>query len=130
MLMVGPPGAGKSMLAARLAGLLPPMNDDEALTSAAILSASSLGFTPEQWRRRPFRAPHHSASAAALVGGRNPPQPGEITLISASCFSTSCPNSTEKCWKPCVSRSKSARSRFRAPHSRRNFRRPASSSPR
>jgi len=80
LLMVGPPGAGKSMLAARLPGLLPPMNDDEALTSAAILSASSIGFTPEQWRRRPFRAPHHSSSAAALVGGRNPPQPGEITL--------------------------------------------------
>jgi magnesium chelatase family protein len=78
--MVGPPGAGKSMLAARLPGLLPPMNDDEALTSAAILSASSIGFRPEQWRRRPFRAPHHSSSAAALVGGRNPPQPGEITL--------------------------------------------------
>ncbi|SAK84034.1 YifB family Mg chelatase-like AAA ATPase [Caballeronia ptereochthonis] len=80
LLMVGPPGAGKSTLAARLPGLLPPMSDDEALTSAAILSASSIGFTPEQWRRRPFRAPHHSSSPAALVGGRNPPQPGEITL--------------------------------------------------
>ena len=80
MLMVGPPGAGKSMLAARLTGLLPPLTDDEALTSAALLSASRLGFSPAQWRRRPFRAPHHSSSAAALVGGRNPPQPGEITL--------------------------------------------------
>ncbi|MDR5749415.1 MULTISPECIES: YifB family Mg chelatase-like AAA ATPase [unclassified Caballeronia] len=80
LLMIGPPGAGKSMLAARLPGLLPPLTDDEALTSAAILSASSIGFTPEQWRRRPFRAPHHSSSSAALVGGRNPPQPGEITL--------------------------------------------------
>ncbi|KND57296.1 MG(2+) CHELATASE FAMILY PROTEIN / ComM-related protein [Candidatus Burkholderia verschuerenii] len=80
LLMVGPPGAGKSMLAARLPGLLPPMTDDEALTSAAILSASSLGFTPAQWRQRPFRAPHHSSSSVALVGGRNPPQPGEITL--------------------------------------------------
>jgi magnesium chelatase family protein len=80
LLMVGPPGAGKSMLAARLPGLLPPMNDDEALTSAAILSASSIGFSPSQWRRRPFRAPHHSSSSVALVGGRNPPQPGEITL--------------------------------------------------
>ena len=80
VLLVGPPGAGKSMLAARLPGLLPPMTDDEALSSAALLSASRVGFAPSQWRRRPFRAPHHSSSAAALVGGRNPPQPGEITL--------------------------------------------------
>jgi len=80
VLMIGPPGAGKSMLAARLPGLLPSMTDDEALTSAALLSASAVGFTPSQWRQRPFRAPHHSSSAPALVGGRNPPQPGEITL--------------------------------------------------
>jgi len=80
MLMIGPPGAGKSMLAARLPGLLPPLTDDEALASAALLSASRIGFSPAHWRRRPFRAPHHSSSAAALVGGRNPPQPGEITL--------------------------------------------------
>ncbi|CAD6513265.1 Competence protein ComM [Paraburkholderia hiiakae] len=80
LLMVGPPGAGKSMLAARLPGLLPLMTDDEALASAALLSASAIGFTPQQWRQRPFRAPHHSSSAAALIGGRNPPQPGEITL--------------------------------------------------
>src|ERR1700754_2825803 len=80
VLMVGPPGAGKSMLAARLPSLLPPMTDDEALTSAALLSASMTGFSPAQWRHRPFRAPHHSSSAAALVGGRNPPRPGEITL--------------------------------------------------
>ncbi|AFQ47022.1 YifB family Mg chelatase-like AAA ATPase [Burkholderia cepacia] len=80
MLMVGPPGAGKSMLAARLPGLLPPLTDDEALASAALLSASRIGFSPAQWRRRPFRSPHHSSSAAALVGGRNPPQPGELTL--------------------------------------------------
>ena len=80
VLMVGPPGAGKSMLAARLPGLLPPMTDEEALMSAALRSSSALGFSHAQWRRRPFRAPHHSSSAAALVGGRNPPQPGEITL--------------------------------------------------
>jgi magnesium chelatase family protein len=80
VLLIGPPGAGKSMLAARLPGLLPPMTDDEALSSAALLSASRAGFTPAQWRQRPFRAPHHSSSAAALVGGRNPPQAGEITL--------------------------------------------------
>ncbi len=80
LLMVGLPGAGKSMLAARLPGLLPPMTDDDTLISAAILSASSLGFTLAQWRQRPFRTPHHSSSSVALVGGRNPPQPGEITL--------------------------------------------------
>ncbi|MGF6480577.1 YifB family Mg chelatase-like AAA ATPase [Paraburkholderia sp. JPY419] len=80
VLLIGPPGAGKSMLAARLPGLLPSMTDDEALASAALLSASRIGFKPSQWRQRPFRAPHHSSSAAALVGGRNPPQPGEITL--------------------------------------------------
>jgi magnesium chelatase family protein len=80
LLMVGPPGAGKSMLAARLPSLLPPMTDEEALSSAAILSASMLGFSPAQWRQRPFRAPHHSSSSVALVGGRNPSQPGEITL--------------------------------------------------
>jgi magnesium chelatase family protein len=78
--MVGPPGAGKSMLAARLSGILPPMTNAEALESAALLSASRAGFQPADWRRRPFRAPHHSASAVALVGGGNPPCPGEITL--------------------------------------------------
>lgn len=80
MLMVGPPGAGKSMLAQRLPGILPPMSDDDALACAMLLSASGRGFTAADWRRRPFRAPHHSASAAALVGGHNPPRPGEITL--------------------------------------------------
>ncbi|CAM2140163.1 Competence protein ComM [Pararobbsia alpina] len=80
LLMVGPPGSGKSMLAARLPGILPPMTDDEALASAALLSASHHGFSPLHWRRRPFRAPHHSATAASLVGGGNPPQPGEISL--------------------------------------------------
>jgi magnesium chelatase family protein len=79
MLMVGPPGAGKSMLAARLPGILPPMSDAEALSSASLLS-STARFDPAMWRRRPFRAPHHSASAAALVGGGNPPRPGEVSL--------------------------------------------------
>ena len=80
LLMLGPPGTGKSMLAARLPGILPPMSDAEALESAAVLSASSLGFDPARWAVRSYRAPHHSASAAALIGGGMPPRPGEISL--------------------------------------------------
>jgi magnesium chelatase family protein len=79
MLMVGPPGAGKSMLAQRLPGLLPPMNEAEALASAAIASLAGV-FDPAHWKVRPFRAPHHSATAPALVGGGSPPRPGEISL--------------------------------------------------
>jgi len=78
--MVGPPGSGKSMLAQRLPALLPPMSDDEALASAALQGLSSQGFDPACWRQRPVRAPHHSASAVALVGGGSPPRPGEISL--------------------------------------------------
>ena len=80
LLMCGPPGTGKTMLAARLPGLLPPMTEAEALESAAIASVSHGGFSPDQWRQRPFRAPHHTASAIALVGGGQSPQPGEISL--------------------------------------------------
>jgi magnesium chelatase family protein len=80
VLMVGPPGSGKSMLAQRLAGLLPPMDDDEALRSAALQGLSAEGFDLRRWRQRPLRAPHHSASAVALVGGGSPPRPGEISL--------------------------------------------------
>jgi magnesium chelatase family protein len=68
------------MLAARLPGILPPMTEAEALESAAIHSASGSGFDAARWGLRPFRAPHHSASSAALVGGSNPPRPGEISL--------------------------------------------------
>jgi len=80
LLLVGPPGSGKSMLAQRLPGLLPPMTDDEATESAAVLSLTGAGFGAAAWGRRPFRAPHHSASGVALVGGGGLPRPGEITL--------------------------------------------------
>src|SRR5262249_4207240 len=80
VLMVGPPGTGKSMLAARFPGLLPPMTSAEALESGALASLGSGGFRPEHWKRRPFRAPHHSASMVALVGGGSDPRPGEISL--------------------------------------------------
>jgi magnesium chelatase family protein len=80
VLMIGPPGTGKSMLAARFPGLLPEMSDDEALESAAIQSLGSTGFRVEHWKRRPYRAPHHSASSLALVGGGGNPRPGEISL--------------------------------------------------
>jgi magnesium chelatase family protein len=80
VIMVGPPGSGKSMLAARLPGILPPMSDDEALEAAAVQSLGHQGFDPVNWKRRPFRAPHHTASAVALVGGGSNPRPGEISL--------------------------------------------------
>jgi magnesium chelatase family protein len=80
LLMVGSPGSGKSMLAHRLAALLPPMAEDEALASAALQGLSSSGFNVAHWGLRPVRTPHHSASAVALVGGGSPPKPGEISL--------------------------------------------------
>ncbi len=79
MLMAGPPGTGKSMLAARFPGILPAMSEDEALEAAAVQSLNG-GFRFEHWKRRPFRAPHHTASAVALVGGGGNPRPGEISL--------------------------------------------------
>ena len=80
VLMVGPPGTGKSMLAARFPGILPPLSEAESLEVAAIHSVSSSGFDALRWGERPYRAPHHSASGAALVGGGNLPRPGEISL--------------------------------------------------
>lgn len=80
LLLLGPPGTGKSMLAARLRGILPRLSDEEALESAAIASTSDTAFDTGNWRKPPFRSPHHTASAPALVGGGSNPRPGEISL--------------------------------------------------
>ncbi len=80
LLMVGPPGTGKSMLASRLPSIQPCMQETEAMETASILSISHMGFNPSQWGVRPFRAPHHTASGVALVGGGAQPMPGEISL--------------------------------------------------
>lgn len=80
LLFVGPPGTGKTMLASRLCDLLPEMDVEEALETAAITSLTAQSLHAGNWRNRPFRAPHHSSSMAALVGGGSIPRPGEISL--------------------------------------------------
>ena len=80
LLLVGPPGTGKTMLAERLPGILPPLSESEALETCAILSVAGQPTDVARWRRRPFRAPHHTASGVALVGGGSQPRPGEISL--------------------------------------------------
>ncbi len=80
LIMIGPPGSGKTMLASRLPGIMPPMSKNEAIETAAITSISEQGFQQDQWGVRPFRTPHHTASGVALVGGGGNPRPGEISL--------------------------------------------------
>jgi magnesium chelatase family protein len=80
LLLIGPPGTGKSMLAQRLPGILPPMSEAEALEAAAVRSIAGRGFNLDEWSVRPFRNPHHTASGVALVGGGSHPRPGEISL--------------------------------------------------
>ncbi len=79
LLFVGPPGTGKSMLARRLPGILPPMSEGEALDTASVCSVAGSPVAAGEWRSRPFRSPHHTASAAALVGGGRTLSPGEIS---------------------------------------------------
>jgi magnesium chelatase family protein len=80
LLFSGPPGTGKTMLATRIPGILPPLTEDEAIEAAAVQSLASGAFHPERFGLRTFRSPHHTASAVALVGGGSPPRPGEISL--------------------------------------------------
>jgi len=80
LLFVGPPGTGKTMLASRLPGILPPLSEEEALESAAVRSVAGQSIDFHMWKMRPFRAPHHTASSVALVGGGSNPRPGEISL--------------------------------------------------
>ncbi len=80
LLLSGPPGTGKTMLAERLPGILPPLGESEALESCAVRSVAGMPVDLTRWRQRPFRAPHHTTSAVALVGGGSRPQPGEISL--------------------------------------------------
>jgi len=80
LLMLGPPGTGKTMLASRLPGILPPMTESEALETATLASIGLGGFDASVWGIRPFRSPHHTASGVALVGGGSQPRPGEVSL--------------------------------------------------
>jgi magnesium chelatase family protein len=80
LLLIGPPGTGKTMLASRLPGILPPMTEREALETAALNSVAARGLDLERWRCRPFRAPHHTCSGVALVGGGRQASPGEVSL--------------------------------------------------
>lgn len=116
LLLIGPPGTGKTMLASRLNGLLPPLNNQEALESAAIISLINAASLYKQWRQRPFRAPHHSASLTAMVGGGSIPAPGR-SLSHTTVFSSSmsCQSLNAGCWMHCVNLSSPGRLISHAP---------------
>lgn len=116
LIMLGPPGTGKSMLAARLPTILPELSEQQAQETAAIASISDHGLDVSRWRLPPFRAPHHTASAAALVGGGSNPKPGEISLShNGALFLDELVVSTGRSWKCCASPWKPAISPFPAP---------------
>jgi magnesium chelatase family protein len=99
-LLIGPPGTGKTMLASRLPGILPPMTKQEALESAAIHSISQQQIVwLKKWKQRPFRCPHHTALGISLVGGGSKPKPCEISLAHVVFyFQMNCPSSVAKSW--------------------------------
>ena len=110
-LMVGPPGSGKTMMARRVAGILPPLVFDEALEVTSIHSVAGL-LAPGHGliTRRPFRAPHHTISDVALVGGGQTPRPGKsASRITACCFSTRWRSSAATCSRCFASRSRKGR---------------------
>ena len=117
LLLTGPPGAGKTMLARRLPGLLPPLEQDEALEVTQVFSAAGLlGPDAGLIRARPFRAPHHAISVPGLVGGGQVPDPARSpSPTAACCSSTSCRSSPGRPARRCANRSKRARSRSREP---------------
>jgi magnesium chelatase family protein len=128
LLMVGPPGSGKSMLAQRFAGLLPPMDEDAALQSAAIASLDG-SFELAHWGQRPTRAPHHTASAVALVGGARRRGRARSRWPTAACCSGRAARVSAPPWRRCASRWKAAASTSAGPRGGPSFRRAFSSSP-
>jgi magnesium chelatase family protein len=130
LLMNGPPGAGKSMLAARLPGVLPPMDAVETLDVSMIHSVAGLLAEGGLTRQRPFRDPHHSTSAAAMVvAARAPSRARSHSATTACCFSTNCRNFPAPCWKACASRWRPAASPWLGPTATSPTRRAFSSSP-